>query len=203
MDTLPTGQAAAGLVLISAEHFFIQIKVLVLIPFIGQPDLLFNPGNLLSCLNQTLTKIVEFLITFCDGHLYQSSRGSSFSISSCISRGIISRSSMSRSKISPSMSMISSHIVSKSVEKVSECLIIFCLGVIHPTMNLTRVCSIDASMGDCLAVCLIIPHLHQGGNVGVVRLGFVCHVDIIGTGGDDLGSLVDSAPTGSAAAAFG
>ena len=31
---------------------------------------------------------------------------------------------------------------------------------------------------------------------------FVCHVDIIGTGSGDLGSPVDSPPTGSAAAAF-
>ena len=31
---------------------------------------------------------------------------------------------------------------------------------------------------------------------------FVCHVDIIGTAWGDLGSLVDSAPTGSAAASF-
>jgi len=69
VDTLPTGQAAAQLVLLSAEHFLIQIEILVLILFIGQPDLLFDPGNLCPCLKQTLTQFVEFLVSFCDCHV--------------------------------------------------------------------------------------------------------------------------------------
>jgi len=49
-------------------------------------------------------------------------------MSSCMSGGIISRSSISRSKISPGMSMISSHIVSVTVEKICDCFLIFFVG---------------------------------------------------------------------------
>jgi len=85
---------------------------------------------------------------------------------------------------------------SETVDEVSECLIIFCFGVVNTTVNLTRIGSINASVGNCLAVCLIVSHLHQGGDVGVVGLSFVCHDDIIGTDGDDLRGKVDTAPTG-------
>ena len=85
---------------------------------------------------------------------------------------------------------------SETVDEVSECLIIFCFGVVNTTMNRARIGRLNTSMCDHLAVCLIVSHLHQGGDVGVVGLSFVCHDDIIGTGGDDLRGKVDTAPTG-------
>ena len=83
-----------------------------------------------------------------------------------------------------------------------ECFVILFFGLKDSTMDLARVRGIDASMGDHLAVCLIVSHLHQGGDVGIVRLGFVCHATIIGTGSDDSRALVDSLPTGRAADQF-
>jgi len=53
VDTCPTGTLS-----VSAEHFCIQIEILILILIVGQPDLLLNPGNLCSCFIQTLTQFV-------------------------------------------------------------------------------------------------------------------------------------------------
>jgi len=53
---------------LSAEHFLIQIEILVLIPFIGQPDLLLNPCNLCSCLEKAVAEIIESAVALGNSH---------------------------------------------------------------------------------------------------------------------------------------
>ena len=82
--------------------------------------------------------------------------------------------------------------LSHAIQEVCHCLLIVCLSLKDPTMDSTGVLCLGGRGGH------IVPTL----SVDLGDVGVVCHVDIIGTAWGDLGSLVDSAPTGSAAASF-
>ena len=102
-------------------------------------------------------------------------------MSSCMSGGIISRSSISRSKISPGMSMISSHIVSVTVEKICDCFLILFVGseaISEAGRHLAR-----ARL--CLGKVATLSE-----DLLLVNVVCVCHVDIIGTGSDGSRPLV-------------
>ena len=85
--------------------------------------------------------------------------------------------------------------LSQTVQEVCHRLSIIVLSLKDATMDRARVRGIDASVGDHLAVCLIVSHLHQGGDVGVVRLGFVCHAPSMGHHGAQWGILWTLSPT--------
>ena len=82
--------------------------------------------------------------------------------------------------------------MSQTVEEVSEGILIVCLSLKGATMDHTGIGGRDASRCYHLAVCLIVSHLNEGGDVGVSD---VVHATIIGTGSDALGAMVDSAST--------
>ena len=59
--------------------------------------------------------------------------------------------------------------LSHAVQKISECFVILCLSGKGATVDRPRILCLR---GGSLAVCQIVPHLQQGGNVGVGS-GFV------------------------------
>ena len=85
--------------------------------------------------------------------------------------------------------------LSHAIQEVCHCLLIVCLSLKDSPMDSTGVLCLRSRGGH------VVPTLGVDlGDVGVGS-GFV-HAVIIGTAWGDLWSLVDSAPTGSAAAAF-